>query len=204
VFHVKHRPAATTSHVRARLRLFADLLLRWNRPVNLIARADESSLWERHINDSLQLKRLIPVGIDRAVDLGSGGGFPGLVLAISTGVSWELIEPDQRKASFLREAARITAAPVRVHVVRAERASLDSTQLVTARGLAPLSKLLALSYPFLTPDGVCIFPKGREAANELTSARLRWHMQAQELSSRTASSSTIFFLSEISPVGPSS
>jgi len=196
---VKHA-LASASNVRERLELFAELLLKWNRTINLVGRADEKSIWDRHICDSLQLQRFIPVRLDRAVDLGSGGGFPGIVLAVATGVTWDLVEANQRKATFLREAARITAAPVRIHAVRAERAVLDSTKLVTARGVAPLVDLLALSYPLLASGAVCIFPKGRGAAKELTLAKVQWHMRVQEVPSQTGSSSTIFLLSEISPV----
>ena len=106
------------------LEQFTSLLLRWNRTVNLVCSRDEHRLRERHIADSLQLFRLMQPLPARAIDLGSGGGFPGLILALATGVPFDLIEADQRKAAFLREAARVTGAPVRIHATRIESAGL--------------------------------------------------------------------------------
>ena len=113
-----------TSGTTSRLRLFADLLLRWNTTLNLIAAKDAASVWDRHIANSLQLVTLIPLGTERAIDLGTGGGFPGLVLAIATGIEFELIESDRRKASFLRTAILETAASATVHNCRIEHAPL--------------------------------------------------------------------------------
>ena len=187
--------------LRARLGLFVDLLLRWNRTINLIGRADERHVWARHVADSLQLREFVGPRVARAIDLGSGAGFPGLVLAIATGVTWELVEADVRKASFLREAARLTAAPVRVHAVRAEAVAIPPAELVTARGLAPLRELLPLCHPLLKTGGLCIFPKGRNAARELTATRREWQMRVRQVASRTAPDATILLLSEIAPAG---
>ena len=92
-------------------------------------------------------------------------GFPGLVLAIVTDISFDLIEADQRKAAFLREAGRDTAAPVRVHAVRAESADLDPAPLITSRAVAPLPRLVALPTPLLAPGGICLFLEGRRASS---------------------------------------
>src|SRR5215469_15305680 len=118
---------------RETLERFAELLLQWNRRLNLISHHDESVLWERHIEDSLQLAKLMAPLPDRAIDIGSGAGFPGLILAIATGVPFDLIEADQRKAAFLSEAARRLNVPVRVHAARAEAVHLRPAPLVTAR-----------------------------------------------------------------------
>ncbi len=185
---------------------FAALLLRWNRTVNLIARRDEPALWPRHIEDSLQLVPLIPPGTPRAIDLGSGGGFPGLVLAIATGIAFDLIESDQRKAAFLREAARATGAPATVHASRIEATGVPPAPLVTARALAPLAELLALAAPKLAPGGVCLFLKGANVASELTAAASQWHMRIDQLPSRTNPAGSILRISEIAradrPRGP--
>ena len=164
MFHVEHGSVGkdVSRETLAVLDLFAALLLRWNATVNLVARADEPLLWERHIGDSLQLIPLMEPYPERAIDLGSGAGFPGLVLAIATGVPFDLIEADQRKAAFLREAARITDAPVRIHPLRIEAARLPRAPLVTARAVAALPKLLALAAPLLAPGGICLFPEGRK------------------------------------------
>ncbi len=184
-FHVEHS-SEPNEVARETLASFAALLLRWNRTVNLIARKDEAALWDRHIADSLQLAPLMIPRPDRAIDLGSGGGFPGLILAIATGVPFDLIEADKRKAAFLREAVRVTGAQVRVHATRIEAARIPPAPLITARALAPLPKLLALAAPLLAPDGICLFLKGGNAQAELTQASAQWHMQVQRVPSRTA------------------
>lgn len=180
-----------------RLKGFVDLLLRWNRSVNLISRSDESVIWERHVADSLQLVRLIPKGIERAIDLGSGAGFPGLVLAIETGIHFSLIEADHRKAAFLREAGREAGAPITVYTSRIETAQVAPAPLLTARGLAPLPKLLNLAARFVVPGGLCIFPKGANANVELTASSTEWHMRAEQVPSLTAPGAVILCISEI-------
>jgi 16S rRNA (guanine527-N7)-methyltransferase len=187
---------------RETLDRFAALLLRWNRTVNLISANDEPLLWDRHIGDSLQLVPLMVPRPDRAIDLGSGAGFPGLVLAIAAGIPFDLIEADKRKAAFLREAARITGAPVQVHAVRIEAARVAPAPLVTARALAPLPRLLSLAAPLLTPDGTCLFLKGASAKAELTDAATQWHMQVQSVPSRTIPDACILRISHLSRVIP--
>jgi 16S rRNA (guanine(527)-N(7))-methyltransferase RsmG len=179
-----------------RLQTFAALLLHWNRRINLIARGDEPSLCERHIRDSAQLAPLLPPDGD-IIDLGSGAGFPGLMVAIATGRHVHLIESDQRKCAFLCAAARATAADVTVHAVRAEAAILPPAAVVTARGFAPLPALLPIAARLLAPDGVALLLKGRSAEEELTAARGKWHMHAERFPSRTSPGATILRISEI-------
>ncbi len=182
-----------------RLDIFASLLLRWNARINLIARSDEPHLRSRHIADSLQLAALIPANTQRATDLGSGAGFPGLILAIATGVFFDLVESDQRKAAFLREAIRATAAPAQVHAKRIEAVGLAPAALVTARALAPLSTLLALAAPLLDAGGVCLFPKGENAEEELRLAAAAWTMRVERHISRTDRSGVVLRISEVFP-----
>ena len=184
----------------ARLETFAALLLRWNRTINLIARRDEPELWPRHIADSLQLVPLIPPGMRHGIDLGTGGGFPGLVLAIAMDIRFHLIESDNRKAAFLREAARATNAHVQVHAIRAEVATLDPAPLITSRALASLPCLLALSAPILAPAGVCLFLKGTAVETELTTAATEWNMRLERFPSQTAPGACILRISDIARV----
>jgi len=195
VFHVKH-------DVDVRLRQFADLLLGWNRTINLIARRDEPQLWQRHIEDSLQLIPLLDPMPARAIDLGSGGGFPGLVLCIATFIPFDLIEADQRKCAFLREAARLTGAPAKVHACRIEAADVAPAPLVTARALAPLDELCALVAPKLAPGGTFLALKGANAAAELTAAKTKWHMQVESLPSRTNPEGAILRIRQLAPIDP--
>jgi 16S rRNA (guanine527-N7)-methyltransferase len=184
------------------LERFATLLLHWNRTVNLIARKDEPRLWQRHIADSLQLAALMQPEPARAIDLGSGAGLPGLVLAIATGVHFDLIEADQRKAAFLREAARVTGAAAHVHAARIETAQIAAAPLITARALAPLPKLLSLAEPLIAPGGICLFMKGANVRTELTDAARQWHMRVEIQPSRTAPDACILRISHLTRVAP--
>ena len=179
-----------------RLTVFAGLLQRWNQRINLISPGDLPQLWSRHIADSLQLLEELPPGAP-FVDLGSGGGFPGLVLAIANGSPVTLVEADQRKASFLREAARATGTTADVIARRIEQADLPPTRYLTARALAPLPRLLDWSARLLAADGVCLFLKGRSAEDELTAAAAEWHMAVSRRQSRTDPDGVILRLSEI-------
>ena len=179
----------------ARLRAFAELLLRWNPSLNLIAPRDAEVLWDRHIADSLQLVPLMPPGVARGIDLGTGGGFPGLVLAIATGVPFDLIESDRRKASFLRTAVLETGAPATVHCRRIEDAAVPPAPLVTARALAPLPRLLPMAARLLAADGICLLLKGAKADDELAAAARDWTMDVERLPSRTNREGVVLRLS---------
>lgn len=167
-------PPALPPDVTDRLRAYADLLLTWTRRINLVSAADAGRIWDRHVIDSLRLLPLMTPGTPRAIDIGSGGGLPGLVLAIAGGVPFDLVESDARKCAFLREAARVTGAPVQVHCSRIESCGLPPAPLVTARALAPLPALLALAAPLLAPGGTMLLPKGVRADAELDAARAGW------------------------------
>jgi 16S rRNA (guanine(527)-N(7))-methyltransferase RsmG len=189
-------PCAQDSATNDRLWAFAELLLRWNRRINLVGRADEPFLWERHICDSMELAPFLPEA-GAVVDLGSGAGFPGLVLAIATGRLVHLIEADQRKCAFLRAAARVTAANVIIHPMRAAAVTLPPAAAVTARGFAPLPSLLPVATRFLAPAGALVLLKGRSAEEELTAARSEWHMRIEQFPSRAGLRSVILRVSEI-------
>ncbi|HUW79273.1 MAG TPA: 16S rRNA (guanine(527)-N(7))-methyltransferase RsmG [Acidocella sp.] len=186
-----------------RLRQFAALAEKWSAKINLVSRGDVANIWERHVGDSLALAPHIPEGVTRAIDLGSGAGFPGMVLAIATGIEFTLIESDTRKAAFLLEAARATGAPVKVLNSRIEGAKTEPAMLVTARALAPLDKLLGLARPHLAINGICLFPKGRNVEVELTRARALWHMDVERFLNPQDADACILKVSQIRHVGPS-
>ncbi|MBX6367813.1 MAG: 16S rRNA (guanine(527)-N(7))-methyltransferase RsmG [Rhodospirillales bacterium] len=160
----------------ARLARYVHLLRVWNARVNLVSRLSLDDAWRRHVLDSAQLMPLIPAGARVLVDLGSGAGFPGLVLSILGVPEVHLIESDARKCAFLREAARATGANATIHVRRIEAMTPFPADVVTARALAPLPQLLELASPFLQPHTMCVFLKGKNAAEELREARSRWRM----------------------------
>ncbi len=194
LFHVKHdaSPARVdvSRETAERLTEFERLLRQWNRTVNLVSSADLAQIWPRHISDSLQLLPLLPKA-GPFVDIGTGAGFPGLILAIAGAHPFHLVEADRRKAAFLREAARYCEAPVTIHAERAESVVLPPARVITARALAPLSGLLALVAPHLATDGICLFLKGAAAQTELQAAHKAWDMTVKQWPSRTAASAVI-------------
>jgi 16S rRNA (guanine527-N7)-methyltransferase len=174
-----------------RLDRFADLLRRWQSAVNLIAASTVPNLWTRHIADSLQILDHAP-GARRWMDLGSGAGFPGLVIAIALadrpGAMVDLVERDSRKAAFLREAARTADAPVKVHAKRVEDVvqHIDNQiEIVTARALAPMPELILLCEPLLAKGAKGIFLKGQYVDKELTDATKSWQIDFDVVPSRT-------------------
>ena len=170
---------------RARLEVLERLICLWNSRINLVSRTDEPLLWERHISDSLQLAQLIPLGTTSAIDLGSGAGFPGLVLAIATDIPFILVDSDARKAAFLVEASRLTSAPARVVNSRIETARLTPASLVTARALAPLSQILTWAAPNLVEDGTLLLLKGKSVEQEVEEASVAWTMHVDRRISAT-------------------
>ena len=179
-----------------RLAAFEHLLRHWNQTVNLVSPSSLAQLWPRHIQDSLQLLPRLPA-TGPFIDLGTGAGFPGLVLAIASQRPFHLVEADRRKAAFLREAARCCAAPVEVHAERVEALVLAPARLITARAVAPLTRLLALSAPLLATDGICLFLKGATAASELQTARTEWDMVVQQWPSQTAPDAVVMQISRL-------
>ncbi len=166
-----------------RLQGYVDLLGRWNRRINLVSAESLKDVWRRHILDSAQLIRHIDPGARVLVDLGSGAGLPGLILAILGVPEVHLIEADQRKAAFLREAARVTNTSVTIHAARIDSVPAFPADVVTARALAPLSELLAWSALFVGETTVCLFLKGQGLRDELTAAQQKWIMRTQILAS---------------------
>jgi 16S rRNA (guanine(527)-N(7))-methyltransferase RsmG len=193
--------AGVSRETEARLRDYLSLLLRWNTRINLIAKAEAEAAWARHVLDSAQLAPLLPDEPGPLVDLGSGAGFPGLVLALLSGRDTHLVESDRRKCAFLQEAARLLGLTgVTIHPSRIEAARLPLAAIVSARALAPLPALLGHTHRILAPGGIALFPKGRTATEELTAAAADWTMRIERFPSRTDPDSTILRLSEIRPV----
>lgn len=197
----------------ARLDRFIEILLRWQAHTNLIAPSTEPVLWTRHVADSLQLvdlARKTPSESQASsriwVDLGSGAGFPGLVigcaLADEKGVEVHLVESIGKKATFLKEAAKAADAPVHVHAMRIAdfvRRAPKRIDVVTARALAPLPKLLGEAYPLLKRGARGLFPKGQDVAAELTDAAKCWNIKATLAESRTDAKARIVVVESAEP-----
>ena len=163
----------------ARLEAYEALLRRWSQRINLVGRSTLADPWRRHFLDSAQLLPLLPAAARTLLDLGSGAGFPGLVLAILGVAGVTLADSDSRKCGFLREAARLTGAKVEIYCDRIESLPACAFDAITARAVAPLPELLALAAPFLGPQTRCLFLKGAQGRQELTEARKGWKMQAR-------------------------
>ena len=176
-----------------RLDRFVQLLLTWQKTTHLISPSTIPNLWTRHVADSLQLLDLAPTA-RLWVDLGSGGGFPGLVIACALaetpGARIHLVESNTRKAAFLREAARVTGAPAVIEAMRIEKfvANFSAVpDVLTARALLPFKPLLDQSFSLLSRGGFGLFPKGQDVAAELTEAGKYWNIDYTLAPSRTDS-----------------
>jgi 16S rRNA (guanine527-N7)-methyltransferase len=163
-----------------RLEAMVEVLLHWQKAINLVGRATLDDVWTRHILDSAQLAPLIPKAAKTLVDLGSGAGFPGLVLAaLRPELDVTLIESDARKSAYLGEAARKMGLPKQPKVVisRIETAPPAKADVVTARALAPLGQLLAWAAPHKSDPAICLFHKGKGWQAELTEAMKDWEIE---------------------------
>ncbi len=176
----------------ARLDLFVDLLLSWQKKTNLIAPSTIPLLWTRHIADSLQL-------IDQAgearvwVDFGSGGGFPAIPIACALAgkpnALMHLVESNTKKAAFLREAVRVTGVPAKVYNQRVEKfgdSFRETVDVVSARALAPLKTLCGQAFPLIARGAVGLFLKGQDVDAELTEAAKYWRIEASKVPSKTS------------------
>ena len=165
---------------RGKLEIYVDLLLAWQKRINLIGPATVPMVWERHIQDSLQLLPLLPENTKTIAELGSGAGIPGLVIAIAAGLEVHLYESNGKKAAFLREAARRTGVTAHIHVTRLETlrtaTNIPKVDCVVARALAPLPLLLDYAEPFLARGAIGLFHKGQDVDAELTEATKCWKM----------------------------
>jgi 16S rRNA (guanine527-N7)-methyltransferase len=187
-----------------RLDRFVELLLTWQRTTNLIAPSTIPHLWTRHVADSLQLLALAP-GARVWIDLGSGGGFPGLVIACAIagtpGALVHLVESNTKKAAFLREAQRVTGAPATIHAERIEAFAArfeGPVDVVTARAVAPLDALLEQSHPLLGKShAIGLFPKGQNAELELGEASKTWNIKVNLVPSRTEPAGRIVVVQEL-------
>jgi 16S rRNA (guanine527-N7)-methyltransferase len=172
-----------------RLVLFVELLDRWRHKINLISNSTFSSVWTRHIADSAQLIALAPQA-KRWVDMGSGAGFPGLVIAAQLadvpGAIVHCIESDGRKCAFLREATRAIEAAVQIHPVRVEAIdpeSLGTVDAVTARAFAPLPLTLKLARPWIERGAIAVFPRGESAKDQIAASPEAWTHAIESLQS---------------------
>ena len=180
-----------------RLKLYVNLLLKWQKSVRLIGPSTINDLWRRHILDSAQLFSIIPPQARILVDFGSGAGLPGFVLAVLGVPDVHLVDSNIRKCAFLRAAATLTDTAVTIHNTRVENLTNLSADTITARALAPLNDLLNMAEPYLIPSTVCIFSKGQGVKQELTRVKKNWNMGIECIQSKTDATGTIVRLEKI-------
>jgi 16S rRNA (guanine527-N7)-methyltransferase len=189
---------------KTRLEILHELLLKWQSHINLIGPSTKQEIWTRHILDALQLLPLLPTGTKAIADLGSGGGFPGLVLAATQPATVHMFESNGKKIAFLQEALRQMKVAGQAHKLRLDPALspavLPKVQVVTARAFAPLTNLLGLAQPFFGSETIGLFHKGQDVDEELTEAAKAWRMRFKKHPSVTDSKSTILVVEEFSHV----
>jgi len=188
----------------SRLKRYAEILLEWNTRLNLVSAGSLGDLWHRHIFDSAQLAELIPEQSRTLIDIGSGAGFPALVVAALLqsrgGFHVTMIESIEKKCAFLRAAADTMELGSRVTIQRSRAEDLTGmvADVVTARAVASLEVLLSYAQRFTGKSTLCLFPKGRTAADELTQARRSWRIEAELIPSRSDPESSIVAVTSFS------
>jgi len=185
------------------LREFVSLLLHWQKSFNLIGSSTEKEIWQRHILDSAQLKQFLH-NPGCLIDLGSGGGLPGVVLAIMGHSNVKLIESNKKKCLFLREVSRSLGLNIETINVRIEDyKQTNQANYITSRALAPLDQLLRYSEPLLAPGGKCFFLKGIKFEAELTKAKKNWRMKLQKHASLSSAEGVVVEIAGLNSINES-
>lgn len=197
--------ANVSRETQDRLEIYANLLRKWSPRINLVAKSTLNDLWTRHIADSAQIHRLAPHPVDHWADLGSGGGFPGLVVAIMAQEAESprhvtLVESDRRKCAFLRTVIREAGATASVIDARIEDIDPLSADVVSARALAHLTTLLEYAERHLLPGGTALFHKGVSWKKEIAEARRKWKFRHRIAKSDTGNGPVILSISGVSRV----
>ena len=199
MFHMKQELLEKS---KSDLEQYVQILLKWQKAINLIAPSTINDIWNRHVIDSAQLFPFIPESASILVDMGSGAGFPGLVLAILNKQNQGplkqiiLIESDQRKCVFLQEVIRLLELPVSVYDKRIEQVTGVTADVLTARALAPLRDLLELGKKIITPETVCLFLKGEQVDQEIQNCSVP--CQVEKINSITNQKGFILKVTEVS------
>lgn len=203
--HVEIGGVLVSPATAGRLKRHVEELGRWNKAINLVSASTLPDAWERHVADSAQLVPLAPANPGLWVDLGSGAGFPGLVVAIilaetSPETRVTLVESDQRKATFLREVVRTLGLKTKIIAERIETTAPLVADVVSARALAALDALVPLAARHLGGHGIALFPKGANADKELASAATTWSFSVERLPSVTDASAEVLRLKDLKHV----
>ncbi|MCG8490514.1 MAG: 16S rRNA (guanine(527)-N(7))-methyltransferase RsmG [Sneathiellales bacterium] len=180
-----------------KLDCYISLLQKWQKAINLVSKSTLAEAWNRHILDSYQILDHVKEREGTWVDLGSGAGFPALVLAIASDFNIHVVESDQRKCLFMREVSRETSSPITVHNARIEAVEPFPADFISARALAPLEKLLGYSEKFATGNSRFVFLKGQDVDAELTNAAKYWRMSSEKHQSLSSGDGNILLLKDV-------
>lgn len=180
-----------------KLEQYHALLVKYQKAVNLVGPSTLPEAWKRHFLDSAQLLDHLDDMPKSWIDFGSGAGFPGMVLAIMGVENMTMVESDQRKSLFIKNVSRETKTPVTVLTQRIEKVDAQPVDVISARALASLGKLLDFAEPFLKPDTICLFPKGQDVDIELDEASKSWHFDVYKQPSKVADNSWIVRLQNV-------
>lgn len=181
-----------------RLEAYYSLLVKWQKSINLVGPETLADAWSRHFLDSLQLMNNIDDAAKIIVDIGSGAGFPGMVLAICGATNVHLIESDGKKVTFLSEVARVTNTKLTIHHSRVENIKGVSPGVIVSRACDSLKKLLSLSSNFVSRENFCLFHKGKNYSNEINEAKLHWMFDIDVIPSITNKEGVVLKLTHIS------
>ncbi|NBE07312.1 16S rRNA (guanine(527)-N(7))-methyltransferase RsmG [Paragemmobacter ruber] len=198
-------PEGVSRETLDRLQRLTELLAKWNPAINLVSRSTVDQAWDRHILDSAQIFGLAPPVATSWVDMGSGGGFPGLVIAclaaeLRPQMTVTLIESDQRKATFLRQAAHDLGLTIQIYAQRIETCEPQNASVLSARALAALPLLLGFTRRHLSTDGIALFPKGASWRAEVEQARKDWQFTLTSHPSATDPQGAILAVKAVSHV----
>ena len=184
-----------------KLQIYENLLLKWNLSINLVSKTTLQTAPVRHFADSIQLWTLRE-NFETWVDIGSGAGFPGLVLAILSGGhgDFHFVESDARKCAFLRNVSRETNSPVTVHTQRIEEFDAVKADVLSARALASVGQLFSYTENILKPDAICLYLKGQNCDSELEEASRSWTYEAEKFASQTDVNGTVLRIKDIARV----
>jgi 16S rRNA (guanine527-N7)-methyltransferase len=211
MFHVKQfdlealmKAEIVSRETISHLKIYQTLLETWQNKINLVSSSTLSHLWERHFEDSLQLLPLLPKTKATLLDLGSGAGFPGLVLSIVRGPILEvtLVESDLRKCLFLENVSRETFSSVKILRSRIESLSDIKADIITARALAPLPRLLRYAHPLMKETSFCLFLKGEGVEKEIQEAKKNWEFDLEIIPSLTDCRGKILKISSLKGISP--
>lgn len=185
-----------------RLQIFVGLLAKWNAAINLVSPVSLAEVWTRHVADSAQVLDVAPIRRARWLDLGSGAGFPGIVIALITAdtpnpVEMTLVESDRRKAAFLSTVSRETGVPMIIQAARIEAVAPQSADTVSARALAPLVKLCSFAERHLAPHGAALFLKGGRYDAEIAEARRTWSFALDVRRSSTDPAGAVLIMKDL-------